>query len=156
MEDGKYGTLFFSRPNEYDVAKCVTYLDEETKLTIASAPSPNSQWQLLVLRAQQGCTSLLCRRIPGDRVLAPLAVHVRLPLLEIGAAGGRAPWTIVVLTGATSSRNDSHYKCFKLTFLYVICAALFLGGFVLREVGAFHYDSLVLYIVSVCLIYAAP
>ena len=38
----------------------------------------------------------------------------------------------------------------------VFCSLLFTGGFVVREIGAFDMDNLVIYIVSVCLIYAAP
>ena len=31
-----------------------------------------------------------------------------------------------------------------------------LVGFIFRELGAFHYDDLVIYIVSVCLCFAVP
>lgn len=49
-----------------------------------------------------------------------------------------------------------HYKSWRLTGLYVFCAVLFAGGFVVRAWGAFDYTNLVKYIVSVCLIYGAP
>ena len=48
------------------------------------------------------------------------------------------------------------YKCWRLTGLYVFCSALFTAGFIAREIGAFHYDNLIVYIVSICLVYAAP
>ena len=40
----------------------------------------------------------------------------------MGSSGGRVFWMVVVLTGSVSSPNNSRYKCFKLTFLYVLCA----------------------------------
>jgi hypothetical protein len=49
-----------------------------------------------------------------------------------------------------------HYKCWRLTGLYIICPALFVAGFITREVGAFDYSDLVKYIVSICLVYASP
>ncbi|KAL2024755.1 hypothetical protein VTK56DRAFT_5576 [Thermocarpiscus australiensis] len=49
-----------------------------------------------------------------------------------------------------------HYKSWRLTGLYVFCAALFTAGFIVREMGAFDYENLVKYIISIVLIYAAP
>ncbi|KAK8091811.1 hypothetical protein PG997_002172 [Apiospora hydei] len=48
------------------------------------------------------------------------------------------------------------YKCWRLTGLYVICSFLFVAGFIVRELGAFDYTDLIKYIVSICLVYAAP
>ncbi|KAK8117826.1 RTA1 like protein-domain-containing protein [Apiospora kogelbergensis] len=48
------------------------------------------------------------------------------------------------------------YKCWRLTGLYVICSFLFVAGFIVRELGAFDYGDLIKYIVSICLVYAAP
>ncbi|KAK8076181.1 hypothetical protein PG994_003453 [Apiospora phragmitis] len=48
------------------------------------------------------------------------------------------------------------YKCWRLTGLYVICSFLFVAGFIVRAFGAFDYGDLIKYIVSVCLVYAAP
>ncbi|KAI1340677.1 RTA1 like protein-domain-containing protein [Xylariaceae sp. FL0016] len=59
-------------------------------------------------------------------------------------------------TGAVHLWQAMHYKSWRLTGLYVFCALIFLVGFVFREIGAFHYDNLVVYIVSICLCYAAP
>lgn len=43
-----------------------------------------------------------------------------------------------------------------MSWHYTLCAALFTGGFVARAVGAFDYENLIAYIVSQCLVYAAP
>lgn len=50
----------------------------------------------------------------------------------------------------------SHYQSWRLTGLYVFCGLLFAVGFVIREIGAFDYENLIKFIISVCLIYAAP
>ncbi|KAI0599672.1 hypothetical protein F4775DRAFT_599844 [Biscogniauxia sp. FL1348] len=44
----------------------------------------------------------------------------------------------------------------KLTWLYVLCALLFAAGFIFRAIGAFDYNNVTVYIVSICLCYAAP
>ncbi|SPQ25826.1 57e3c686-fe6f-4cc3-8a5a-0c55b211862c [Thermothielavioides terrestris] len=49
-----------------------------------------------------------------------------------------------------------HYKSWQLTGLYVFCSVLFTAGFIVREMGAFDYENLIKYIISTCLIYAAP
>ncbi|KAL2127853.1 hypothetical protein VTI74DRAFT_10085 [Chaetomium olivicolor] len=49
-----------------------------------------------------------------------------------------------------------HYNSWRLTGLYVVCSVFFTGGFIVREMGAFDYENLVKYIISTCLIYAAP
>ncbi|CCC09490.1 hypothetical protein SMACR_03520 [Sordaria macrospora] len=49
-----------------------------------------------------------------------------------------------------------HYKSWILTGFYVSCAVLFTAGFIVRELGAFDYGDLVKFIVSTCLVYAAP
>ena len=49
-----------------------------------------------------------------------------------------------------------HHQSWRLTGLYVACAAIFAAGFVLREIAAFNYTSVDLYIASVVLVYAAP
>lgn len=48
------------------------------------------------------------------------------------------------------------YKCWRLTGLYVFCSFIFVAGFIVRELGAFDYKDLIKYIVSICLVYAAP
>ncbi|KAH6649597.1 hypothetical protein F5144DRAFT_542762 [Chaetomium tenue] len=60
------------------------------------------------------------------------------------------------LSGALHTYNCIHYKSWRLTGLYVFCALLFTVGFIIREAGAFDYGDLIKYIVSTCLIYAAP
>ncbi|OAA56956.1 RTA-like protein [Niveomyces insectorum RCEF 264] len=48
------------------------------------------------------------------------------------------------------------YRSWRLTGLYVFCCTLFTAGFVVREVGAFAYTNVNVYIATVCLVYAAP
>ncbi|KAI5925611.1 RTA1 like protein-domain-containing protein [Camillea tinctor] len=59
-------------------------------------------------------------------------------------------------TGAVHTWQAYHYKSIKLTWLYVFCALLFAVGFIFRAIGAFDYDNVTVYIVSICLCYAAP
>ena len=48
------------------------------------------------------------------------------------------------------------YNSWRITGIYVFCSVLFTAGFIVREIGAFDYTDLIVYIVSICLIYAAP
>ncbi|KAI1659413.1 hypothetical protein F4813DRAFT_332950 [Daldinia decipiens] len=59
-------------------------------------------------------------------------------------------------TGGVHLWQAIHYKSWKLTGLYVLCALLFGSGFIVRELGAFEYTNLGYYIASQCLIYFAP
>ncbi|KAI0127951.1 RTA1 like protein-domain-containing protein [Xylariales sp. AK1849] len=61
-----------------------------------------------------------------------------------------------LLSGAVHLWQTLHYKCWRLTGLYVFCPALFVAGFVVRELGAFDNTDLIKYIISICLVYAAP
>ncbi|KAI1856486.1 uncharacterized protein JN550_013799 [Neoarthrinium moseri] len=61
-----------------------------------------------------------------------------------------------LVSGAVHAWQTVHYKCWRLTGLYVFCPTLFLAGFIVRELGAFDYTDLIKYIVSICLVYAAP
>lgn len=49
-----------------------------------------------------------------------------------------------------------HYKCWKVTGLFPWAALLFVVGYILREVGAFHYSIINIYIASQVFIYCAP
>ncbi|KJR80047.1 RTA1 domain protein [Sporothrix schenckii 1099-18] len=49
-----------------------------------------------------------------------------------------------------------HYKSWRLTGLYVFSNTLFTAGYIVREVGAFNYGNVDVYIASTVLIYAAP
>ncbi|KAK3305548.1 uncharacterized protein B0T15DRAFT_532676 [Chaetomium strumarium] len=60
------------------------------------------------------------------------------------------------LSGSYHAYQCVRYKSWRLTGLYVFCAILFTVGFIIREMGAFDYEDLIKYIVSICLIYAAP
>ncbi|KAK1753520.1 RTA1 like protein-domain-containing protein [Echria macrotheca] len=60
------------------------------------------------------------------------------------------------LSGAYHAYQCVHYNSWKITGLYVFCSMLFVGGFIVRELGAFDYGDLIKYIVTICLVYAAP
>ncbi|KAK5653529.1 hypothetical protein OQA88_8788 [Cercophora sp. LCS_1] len=59
-------------------------------------------------------------------------------------------------SGAYHAYQCVHYQSWRITGLYVFCAILFTAGFIVRELGAFDYTDLIKYIVSICLVYAAP
>ncbi|KAK0714355.1 hypothetical protein B0T21DRAFT_296896, partial [Apiosordaria backusii] len=77
-----------------------------------------------------GRCHLLCHSLCLLWLLPHLPVHVRphLPL-----------YPLLINT----HNNDSHYKSWRLTGLYVFCAVLFAAGFVVRAWGAFDYTNLV-------------
>ena len=50
----------------------------------------------------------------------------------------------------------SHYKSWRLTGLYIACAVLFTAGFIVRVMGAYDYSDVIKFIVTICLVYAAP
>ncbi|KAI2634548.1 RTA1 like protein-domain-containing protein [Xylaria nigripes] len=60
------------------------------------------------------------------------------------------------LTGAIHLYQAIHYRSWRLTGLYAFSGALFTGGFITRAIGAFDYESVTKYIVSVVLCYGAP
>ncbi|KAI0876781.1 hypothetical protein GGS24DRAFT_450316 [Hypoxylon argillaceum] len=60
------------------------------------------------------------------------------------------------VTGAVHFWQAVHYHSWRLTGLYVLCSALFVGGFITRALGAFDYENIIKYIVSIVLSYAAP
>ncbi|CAK7263911.1 hypothetical protein SEPCBS119000_000721 [Sporothrix epigloea] len=49
-----------------------------------------------------------------------------------------------------------HYRSWRLTGLYVFCGVLFTAGYITREIGAFLYGNVDIYITTVVLVYAAP
>jgi len=55
-----------------------------------------------------------------------------------------------------SALLNSHYKCWKVTGVLPWSAFLFVVGYILREIGAFNYDNLKIFISSLVLIYSAP
>jgi hypothetical protein len=50
----------------------------------------------------------------------------------------------------------TRYKSWRLTGFLIFASLLFVVGFAFRIYGAFHYDNLIVYIVSICLCFAAP
>jgi membrane protein DedA with SNARE-associated domain len=53
-------------------------------------------------------------------------------------------------------KQTRHYKCWKVTGILPWSALLFVIGYVFREYGAFHFDNIDVFIVSLVFIYAAP
>ncbi|RDL32560.1 Uncharacterized protein BP5553_09016 [Venustampulla echinocandica] len=49
-----------------------------------------------------------------------------------------------------------HYKCWKVTGILPWAALLFVVGYILREIGAFNFDNINIFISSLVFIYAAP
>lgn len=49
-----------------------------------------------------------------------------------------------------------HYKSWKFTGLFPWAALVFVAGYSMRTVGAFHYDNVDVFIAATCLVYAAP
>ncbi|KAH8887051.1 hypothetical protein GQ53DRAFT_331596 [Thozetella sp. PMI_491] len=49
-----------------------------------------------------------------------------------------------------------HYKSWLLTGFYVFIAAIFTAGFITREIAAYDYSNVVKFIITICLVYAAP
>lgn len=50
----------------------------------------------------------------------------------------------------------SHYKSWKFTGLLPWAALVFTAGYIMRELGAYHYGNVNIFISSICLVYAAP
>ncbi|KAI1826581.1 RTA1 like protein-domain-containing protein [Xylaria intraflava] len=59
-------------------------------------------------------------------------------------------------TGIVHLWQAVRYHSWRLTGLYVLCAAFYTGGFIARVLGAFDYKNIIKYILSVVLSYAAP
>ncbi|PMD38786.1 hypothetical protein L207DRAFT_490473 [Hyaloscypha variabilis F] len=53
-------------------------------------------------------------------------------------------------------RQNVRYKSFKITFMHIFCALTMTAGYTLREVGAFHYTTVNIYIASMTIIYSVP
>lgn len=59
--------------------------------------------------------------------------------------------------GLTWAARRSHYKYFRVTGIFILCGLVYVIGFALRILGAWGFDgNLVVFIISVCLIYMVP
>ncbi|KAK7739236.1 hypothetical protein SLS62_011281 [Diatrype stigma] len=99
----------------------------------------------------------------GDRAEGSIwyyAPNKGAPVFFAAAFAASAIWHArqAALTWLTCNGRyiSRHYKSWRLTGLYVVCGFVYAIGFAIREVGAVRYDDLVIYIVSVCLCFAAP
>ncbi|KAI0404056.1 RTA1 like protein-domain-containing protein [Xylaria palmicola] len=59
-------------------------------------------------------------------------------------------------SGAVHAWQALHYHSWRLTGLYVFSSLLFTSGFIARVLGAFDYENIIKYIISIVLSYAAP
>jgi hypothetical protein len=50
----------------------------------------------------------------------------------------------------------SHFKAFKFTGSLIVATFLFIIGYIYREIGAYNYKDINVYIVSLCMIYGSP
>ncbi|KAF7933225.1 hypothetical protein EAE99_003110 [Botrytis elliptica] len=63
---------------------------------------------------------------------------------------------LIAISMVTHGYQCYRYKCWKVTGLLPWCGCIYLAGFILREIGAFQYSNLNIYIASIVLLYAAP
>lgn len=60
------------------------------------------------------------------------------------------------LLAPKSNESFRYYKCWKVTGILPWSALLFVVGYILREIGAFNYGNIEVFISSLVFIYAAP
>ncbi|TGO49040.1 hypothetical protein BOTNAR_0447g00050 [Botryotinia narcissicola] len=63
---------------------------------------------------------------------------------------------LIAISMVTHGYQCYRYKCWKVTGLLPWCGCIYFAGFILREIGAFQYSNLNIYIASIVLLYAAP
>jgi len=61
-----------------------------------------------------------------------------------------------VLSGALHCYQSTHYRSWRVTWIYAWSSLLFISGYILRAINAFRYDNLELFLASIVLLYAAP
>jgi len=71
--------------------------------------------------------------------------------------GAPPVWAFLfTVSGVMHGWQCYHYKCWKVTGIFPWAAIIFTAGYVLREIGAFDYTNLDVFISSLVLLYAAP
>jgi len=63
---------------------------------------------------------------------------------------------LFLVTFVLHSRQSTQYKSWKITAMFPWCALTIADGYILREVGAFQYTRVNIYIASLTIIYSAP
>ncbi|KFX93044.1 hypothetical protein V490_05026 [Pseudogymnoascus sp. VKM F-3557] len=63
---------------------------------------------------------------------------------------------LFTISGVLHFYQSSHHKSWRITWIYSYSSLLFIAGYALRIVGAFHYDNIDIFIASLVLLYAAP
>ncbi|KUJ14771.1 uncharacterized protein LY89DRAFT_122084 [Mollisia scopiformis] len=70
---------------------------------------------------------------------------------------GPVVWAFFFLvSGILHTWQCVHYKCWRVSGLFPWAALIFVVGYILREVGAFNYSNIDIYISSQVFIYCAP
>ena len=100
-----------------------------------------SRRESLLLCAEQGSSNLVC---------GPLPHLIRLP------RAAKRVSNVSELAKLWTELLQSRYKSFKITFMHIFCALTMTAGYTLREVGAFHYTTVNIYIASMTIIYSVP
>lgn len=132
-------------------------MEMKPRTTTNLSPDQHSRWEHILLCPQQGRSSLLRRSFCGFWRISHLPMHVSAPFGFHKSSTSCVKWQgSVIVALAESINNFSHYKSWRLTGLYAFCAVLFTAGFIVREMGAFDYSHLIKFIITICLVYAAP
>lgn len=61
-----------------------------------------------------------------------------------------------VFSGLLHCYQSTHYRSWRVTWIYAWSSLLFISGFILRAINAFKYNHLELFLASIVLLYAAP
>ncbi|KAL5346582.1 hypothetical protein ACLOAV_008289 [Pseudogymnoascus australis] len=61
-----------------------------------------------------------------------------------------------IISGALHFYQSSYHKSWRITWIYSYSSLLFIAGYALRVVGAYHYENIDIFIASLVLLYAAP
>lgn len=87
-----------------------------------------------------------------DTILAPGSLYYYAPtkIAPIHLA------VFYVFSGALHCWQSSHYKSWRVTWIYAWSSLLFISGYILRAITAFQYDNLPIFLASIVLLYAAP
>lgn len=96
----------------------------------------------MVLCTKQCCSDRLCK------LLSFFWVHASVPDLVSSPQFGTVEDTDQIL--------QSRHGSWRVTGLLPWSATLFIAGYILRAIGAYHYDNLPIFISSLVLLYAAP
>lgn len=154
--------------NKDDINRSSTSVRDFDILTYSLLVSPTLQKRTGEMGGEYGSSRPVLARVPSSPVQST-AASSSMPPTKARPSSSPSPFLCLAPTTPTSAcaslplpspcfilRLPSHYQSWRITGLYVFCSLLFTAGFIVRELGAFDYSDLIIYIVSICLIYAAP